>query len=523
MLTVQSLLDELGLDLAAGTQAAEAPVRWVHISELEDPTPWLSGGELMLTTGIPLDTATKQRKYIRQLVEHNLSGLGFGTGFSHDKLPKALLDEARKRDFPIFEVPYSTPFIAITEKAFARLVNEQYEVLQRGIAVQRRLEQLVLEERGLEEIAGTISSAVGGTVAILDSRGERVAGRGFRLELSADAVGAIRKEAVSHSNDGHPFVPGHPSVAGRALAHPVISPGGGPPQAWVVIVRDSGGLGDFERLILQQAVAVVALELMRRRVARETERRLAGDVLAGALGGRLDPSELRRRLEPFGIGDEAAVLVFALDDPSAAEPALERALAADACPAVVAPHSIGGRELLCAVVDAADRDPVDLAADARRALIAERGAVRAAASRPAPPEDLRHSFHEARCALEATGFENGTGPEVASWRDLGAFTLLLSLSDDEALRLYCDSVLGPIEEGDEEYGGELLRSLEAFIEQNGQWEKAAREVYCHRHTLRYRMRKVEELTGRDLSRAHDRIEFWLALRARELLGEGIRA
>ena len=297
----------------------------------------------------------------------------------------------------------------------------------------------------------------------------------------------------------------------------MISPGGGPPQAWVVIVRDSGGLGDFERLILQQAVAVVALELMRRRVARETERRLAGDVLAGALGGRLDPSELRRRLEPFGIGEEAAVLVFDLDDPAAAEAALERALAADACPAVVAPHASGGRELLCAVVDAADRDPVDLAAEARRALAKDRGAVRAAASRPAPPEQLRHSFHEARCALEATAFDNGSAPEVASWRDLGAFTLLLSIQDDEALKLYCDSVLGPIEEGDEEYGGELLRSLEAFIEQNGQWERAAREVYCHRHTLRYRMRKVEELTGRDLSRAHDRIEFWLALRARELV------
>ena len=96
------------------------------------------------------------------------------------------------------------------------------------------------------------------------------------------------------------------------------------------------------------------------------------------------------------------MLVFALDDPAAAEPALERALAADACPAVVAPHASGGRELLCAVVDAADRDPIDVAADARRALVKERGAVRAAASRPAPPEQLRRSFHEARCALEAT-------------------------------------------------------------------------------------------------------------------------
>ncbi|HWB69382.1 MAG TPA: PucR family transcriptional regulator ligand-binding domain-containing protein, partial [Solirubrobacterales bacterium] len=370
MLTVQSLLDELDLELMAGTHAADAPVRWVHISELEDPTPWLSGGELMLTTGIPLDTPAKQRAFVRLLADNNLAGLGFGTGFSHKKVPKALLEEAKKRDFPLFEVPYSTPFIAITEKAFARLVNEQYEVLQRGIAVQRRLERLVLEERGLEEIVATISSAVGGTVAILDARGERLAGRGFRRELSAEAILAIRREALAHTSDGHPFVPTHPSVAGRALAHPVISPGGGPPQAWVVIVRDSGGLGDFERLILQQAVAVVALELMRRRVARETERRLAGDVLAGALGGRLEPSELRRRLEPFGIGGEAAVLVFSVTDPSAAEPVLERALAADACPAVVAPHAVGGRELLCAVIDAADRDPVVVAADARRALAA---------------------------------------------------------------------------------------------------------------------------------------------------------
>jgi len=245
MLTVQSLLDELELDLEAGTQAAEAPVRWIHISELADPTPWLSGGELMLTTGIPLDSAAKQRAYIRLLAEHNLAGLGFGTGFNHKKLPKALREEAKKRDFPLFEVPYSTPFIAITEKAFARLVNEQYEVLQRGIAVQRRLERLVLEERGLEEIVATIASAVGGTVAILNSRGERLAGRGFRRQLSAEAVKAIRDEALTHIADGHPFVPAHPSVAGRALAHPVISPGGGPPQAWVVMVRDSGGLGDF--------------------------------------------------------------------------------------------------------------------------------------------------------------------------------------------------------------------------------------------------------------------------------------
>jgi purine catabolism regulator len=141
----------------------------------------------------------------------------------------------------------------------------------------------------------------------------------------------------------------------------------------------------------------------------------------------------------------------------------------------------------------------------------------------------REAYHEARCALEARELgaaapngSNGSaraeaGPALATYRDLGSFQLLLSLQDSDALRLFCESLLGPIENGEGHYGGELMRSLEAFIECNGQWESAARRLYCHRHTLRYRIRKIEELTGRDLGSARDRIEFWLALRGREIV------
>jgi purine catabolism regulator len=139
-----------------------------------------------------------------------------------------------------------------------------------------------------------------------------------------------------------------------------------------------------------------------------------------------------------------------------------------------------------------------------------------------PAGRAREAFHEARCAMEARllgseGESQATAAgQVATYRDLGSFQLLLSLQDSDALRLYCDSLLAPIEQGEGHYGGELMRSLEAFIECNGQWEAAARRLFCHRHTLRYRIRKIEELTGRDLGSARDRIEFWLALRGREI-------
>jgi purine catabolism regulator len=527
MLTVRGLVSEMGLELTTGGAGADAPVRWVHISELPDPTPWLSGGELLLTTGIQLDTDERQREFVRLLSGHHLAGLGFGTGFDHAHVPSGVVDEAGELGFPVFEVPYELPFIALTEKAFTRLVNEQYEVLQRGIAIHKRLERLVLEERGLDEVVRALAAATGGAVCVLSSRGETISSKAFRRPVPEEALEQVREEVVRRSEElsggtarateNAEFAPDHPDIAGRSLVLPVSLRGRGAPQAWLVATRDTGGLGDFERLILQQAVTVVALELMRQRAMRDTERRLAGDVLAEALTGRLSEEELAMRLRPFGIGHNAAVLVFSGQEGAPApqaEAELDRFLADAGIGALVATRD----RLLCAVVDARDDlDPVALASRARDTIAGETGSLRAAASRPAPVGSLRRTFHEGRCALEAAALANGSSPAVASYRDLGAFQLLLSLQDDDALRLYCDSVLGPLEDASGEYGDELIRSLEAFIEQNGQWEKAARELYCHRHTLRYRIRRVEQLTGRDLSNARDRIEFWLALRARELV------
>jgi purine catabolism regulator len=370
-LTVESLIGELGLELASGHESANASVRWVHSTELPDPTPWLRGGELLLTTGIQLKGPKAQRELIDRLADHQIAGLGFGTGFTHKRLPAALVTAARKRSFPLFEVPYELPFIAITERAFAQLVNERYEMLQRN---------------------------------------------------------------------------------------------------------------------------------------------MAGDVLAEALTGHLYPEELQARLRPFGIGEQVAVLAFSLEDPSAAAAALERILENERVGSLVALRA----GLLCAVIDADGVDPIELARKVRGELGQRFGGVRAAASRAAATHSLRLSFHEARCALEAVRLQNGDAPEVASYADLGAFQLLLSLQDDDALISYCRGVLGPVEQDEGDYGEELLRSLDVFIEHNGHWEKAASALYCHRHTLRYRIRRVEQLTGRDFSNARDRIEFWLALRGREL-------
>jgi purine catabolism regulator len=246
--------------------------------------------------------------------------------------------------------------------------------------------------------------------------------------------------------------------------------------------------------------------------------------------------DLARRLEPFGLGGRVTALVMSppartpgkSGGTDATEAALAAALRDEAVSGLVA---TSGAHVCALLPGFLDEELFELSQRVLDRVVAKLGAAPAVgAGRAVAAGDARRAYHEARCALEARtlgapigGAEaNGNGshssrPTVATYRDLGSFQLLLSLQDSDALRLFCESLLGPIENGEGHYGGELMRSLEAFIECNGQWEAAARRLYCHRHTLRYRIRKIEELTGRDLASARDRIEFWLALRGRELV------
>jgi purine catabolism regulator len=450
-------------------------------------------------------------------------------------------------------VPYEVPFIAVTEAAFTKLVNEQYAVLRRAIAAHERLERIVLSERGLEALAATLSTLIGAAVLVHDARGEPLVQRAFRRAVDAETVGGLRTEICERARrrEARAFLPTLGDAAERALALPVSADGGAAaggagagervPEAWLVAIKDSGPLSDFDRLTLHQAVTIVALELLRGRVAGDTERRLAGDVLAAIVDGQLAGRELARRLEPFGLAERVSAIVAQRPSggrgaPGPVEDALATALREEAAPGLVA--SVG--PYTCALLSGMTEDEQFSLAQrlATRVHRSVGPGLRFGVGRPVAGTEARRSFHEARCAVEALAFgvgetsqngnatTNGNGHgngnltgsvSVANYKDLGSFQLLLSLQDDEALKLFCDSILGPIEASEGHYGGELMRSLEAFIEENGQWERAARRLYCHRHTLRYRIKRVEELTGRNLHSARDRIDFWLALRGRELV------
>ena len=504
--TVRDLMGNPGmpLRLLAGEDHAAQPIRWVHASELEDPTPWLKGGEVILTTGMGIGTTpAKQRAYVKRLAGAGVAGLGFGLGFTHEKTPKALVTAAEASGLPLFEVPYPVPFIAITEAIFTRVVAEQYDTLQRAVDAEHVLTRAVMEGKGVEGIAASLAGVIKGWALLLDLHGMPLAATGRAASLRVDAVwGELRDsrpEATSFSvtlvDRGHHIWVQPVGAQGRVEAFLAV---GKPEQP-----------SQFDRIVAGHALSLFAIELAKSRAVADAQRRLQGDFFDELGRGEIPQADAGRGLARFGFARDASVVVIAIEG---GEPeALARMITDDRSRAgggfLVSAHADGVHLLLPA------DPPVELSALLDDAGTRSGAELRAGRGSAVPPDQVARSLREARYALQVCRIEGWT---QAGFEDLGTYRLLLSMAEPDALRAFADSMLGPLDAYDRDHNGELLVSLEAFLEHNARWETAAAQLYVHRHTLRYRMRKVEELSGRDLSSSFDRMEFWLALRARDL-------
>jgi purine catabolism regulator len=554
-LSVGDMLDVpgLALRLVAGDANAARPIRWVHASELEDPTPWLKGGELLLTTGAGVgNTPARQRAYVQRLAKAGLAGLGFGLGFSYERIPRAVIAAAEQLGFPLFEVPYPVPFIAITEAVFTRLVAEQYDVLQRAVDAEQTLTRAAMDGEGPEGIAASLARATGGWALLVDLHGVPMVATS---PAARQRVARIWEELRVSRRQGTGF---GLSLADRGH-HVSVQPVGaqGRVEAFLAVGKLEPPT-QFDRIVTAHALSLFAIELAKSRAVAEAERRLRGDFFDALAAGSLQPGEMTRGLARYGFAPDDDLVVLAVECGSSGSDTAadrDRRAGADAASRDGGTHPdqrvranlraganrrLGGEEDLTYAADdelsrsgaaylisrhdagvhalIAEGSAEDLAEDldGLRTRVEERLGcdVRVGASGPVASAEIGRGLREARYALQVCRLE---GWGSAGFGDLGTYRLLLSMSEPDALRAFADSVLAPLDAYDREQAGQLHASLRAFLQHNARWETAAAELFVHRHTLRYRMRKVEELTGRDLSSNVDRMEFWLALRARELL------
>ena len=461
---------------------------------------------MLLTTGMGVGkTQARQRAYLERLRAADLAGLGFGTGFSFRSVPRALAEAADRAAFPIFEVPYDVPFIAITEAVFTRLVAEQYDLLSRSLESEHTLTRAVLEGRGIDGVMEALIAVTLGWALLVDLHGRVISAA---PSSARHRVGSVWAELQSPRAESQRFSLTVVDGGHHIAIQPVTAQGR--VEAFLAVGKRDV-LTQFDRIVSSHALALLALELAKQRAVSDAERRLKGDLLDQILKGTLAPGEGRQAMERLGFDlarPVAAALFAGTESPETLATACEEVLARQTTAFLALPRA----DVVIAVLQ--PEGPGFLAPLRESIAARSAGAVMAGGGSLVPFERLVQGLREARYALQLC---RSDGRLQAEFADLGTYQLLLSLQDPDALRTFADSVLTPLDQYDGLHGTELVSSLRAFLERNARWESAAKDLFVHRHTLRYRMRKVEELTGRTLSSARDRMEFFLALRARDLI------
>ncbi|MEH0418124.1 PucR family transcriptional regulator [Streptomyces sp. B21-083] len=551
----------LKLTVRAGGDRLDVPVRWAHASELADPVPYMEGGELLLITALKLDAedAEAMRRYVKRLAAAGVVGLGFAVGVNYADIPKALVEAAEQEGLPLLEVPRRTPFLAISKAVSAAIAADQYRAVTAGFAAQRELTRQALSD-GPEGLLASLASQVDGWAALYDASGAVVATApewaGRRAALLTADVERLRERPAPASAVVGAGGGGEEGERDRVELHSLGT--GRRPRA-ALAVGTAAALGTAERYALHSAIALLTLTTERSRSLQAAEQRIGAAVLrmllagepdharavAGGLYGELLDAPFRIAVAesataPMGAVREAGsggasrptagalVAAVAIGDPlGGLAECLESAAARAGEAVLVVPE---GERLVVLAVDggAAVGACEEFAAALEGARAEARGRGDAPASSagdedelvvgmsgPAGPIAAAAAYKQAEQALSVA---RRRGRVLVGHEQLAAGSVVPLLADD-AVRAFADGLLRPLNEHDATGRGDLVASLRAWLSRHGQWDAAAADLGVHRHTLRYRMRRVEEILGRSLDDPDVRMELWLALKTTAAVGE----
>jgi PucR family transcriptional regulator, purine catabolism regulatory protein len=514
------LLENAGVTVVAGADHLDREVRWVHTGEIADIAQYLSGGEVLLTaaTGLLGGSKADRRRYIRELGEVGAACVILELVRSFREVPPEMVEEAEKHDLVLVTLDREVPFVAVTHQAHTELVSSAHVALERAIAIDDALSALILEGASLPAVLELMAERLNNPV-ILEDGARRVVGYG----RAAGTVAPILRAWQTHSRQGH----AHDRTAAVQQAHDpqrctwtTITVRG---ETWgrLHVLEVDSRLDDVARLTLGRAAASIALYLMAERDAAlsdAAEHSLIGGL---ALADGFNGQEFLARASGLGVDLDGNLVMIvageAGDDPDAAGSrvaALRAALRDVRWPSLVG--SLEGR--ITAVATA--RPAGGLAETTESVVAALDGGPLAGChlgvSRPCRASQLPRAEVEAGAA-ERLGPSSGEG-RVHFYDDLVLYRLLSPLSAGPTLANFVGGELGPLIEHDDRHRSELLRTLDAYLQANGNKIVTAQKLHLQRRSVYYRLERIEQLLGRSLDDPEQRVRLYVALRAHEMLG-----
>lgn len=529
----------------AGEAGLSRPVSSVTVGEVPDIADWLSGGEIVLSTMFALiNDVNRQREFCQRIMAAGASALLVKPKRFVGQFPEDVLEIAEKRGFPIIEVPQQIRWTRIMQEAMEVLINRQATLLEKSQAIHRELLDVVIRSGEWSDIANAAARLTEMPVAILDVALEVLA-VSTDFAISADQLHqgldqpSIRAQFEELGRPLHKQLflnrPGLPSL----VAVPVVVRHNR--LGYVCALTNRAELQEMERVALEHTATIAAVEMARDQVRFETEVRLKGDFVDDLMSGRFGTRDSLLRRANFlrcDLSHGATVMVAGVDEadmgPSAKGPdetELQRLIERffGRCARIVAeiePDSLvtlKSRRIIVLLAGPSARDgrATDLLAARIQAVGRETAglSVSVGLSRfTAEPTGLATALEEAMVALKVGRRLHGAGATMYFDR-VGTYKLLFGLweRDPAELRRLYEETIAPVDRYDEHNGTQLVRTLSVYMANDENLSKTSEDLYAHRHTVRYRLQKIAEITGLNVFRSEDKERLSLGLKARNLL------
>lgn len=483
------------MDLVAGAAGLDNTVTWAHSSDLPDPSGWLTGGEMVMKNGRTLPReAAAQVAFVGSLVTAGASALVIGLDQRTPRLTQPMIEHADTLRFPVLRVPFSMPFALIGRAVAEQAVRGDTTEIARTARIYGLIGDAVARGHPAQFLA-KLRQELDCPVFVIDS--ETAANVLPGTPPLPPASRSTLRTALERNRGHGPAVLRAPETDDTELAAITVPY----EEPTLLVVRHPRGR-HLDMPLLQHAATVTAVEVSYASLRQDHQRELGTELLTQLLESTLTGEAAERDLAAQGIEAAHARLLATSHPGDGSQRRLHHRLTRRGIHHVLARR----RDTLFVLVSTAGPKPTMDIVHSQLGDEASLGISDLLRSGSRTPDAARE-------ALWALAASKRTGSPVY----YGSASALPAIRDPNQAQALVDRVLGPVIEHDNGTGGELLHSLATFLSCRRSWVRTAEALHLHRQTVIYRMRQVEQLTGRDLGDTQDIAELWLALAAHDAI------
>jgi purine catabolism regulator len=510
-ITIAELLElpHLALELQGGASGSDRPIRWAHVSEVEDPTPWLEGGELLLTTGIGIPKKPgDQVVYLKRLSAASAAGIVV-VADSAPAITPAMVKAADDLGFPLITTFPKQPFEAITKVVFTANTTSEAERMVRHLRIYGVLRKIASRGASPNEILVALSRLTGMRLSIHRWDGRPQFEPGSAYPRWDEAMAAVKGNRTGGRGGLYARLPSKGTEPDAYIVQIDVAP----PSEVFLIASGLTPSAVPDMVALHHIATIAATQVMTQRSERAIRQRLSNELLVDILEYGAVDGVVRSRLEALGLPAADLVgLAVAGADRNRLTDVLHDGLLDRDLPSLVGSH----RHNLIVVVPAgrAERASVESLTELVASLVSRSGESQFSIG-AGSVGGLGHVPISCSEAVVACSYAGYSGHKSVIFDRLD-WPLAWLPTDPDRLKVLIDRTLGPILAYDVEHGSELRKSLDEFLTGDGRPNVAAKTLHIHRNTLSYRLRKIEQLTGLSLESVQGRAQFWLGLRAYDL-------